>query len=272
MAGSTDGPPPPGANESTKSQRKRNLAELDTMATESSSPAVNSNEIIDLTSADQHTPPRKQRRVGPSNSTIPRTLPMAPHEDVLAELKGKYVILTASIISSSNIHKKVDQVLDHLGFINMMDPDCLPGVMMVHARARDINKLVTVMEKCKHRLSERKERWFQYNRVYEVAEEQGGGKKKENIHNGDSDNGCSASGTGAAVDDTIMGAQEEQDQDGAFEPTRSLHDLTLRDRPTAELNKNAFISIFLARVPMPELRAKPSFTEQNNEVEISYKH
>ncbi|CAN8105856.1 unnamed protein product [Discula destructiva] len=252
-------------------RRKRDHGEMDIdTVTTSPTPASSPNkptDIVDLTS-DNPRPSRKQRRVGPSTTTIPRTLPMAPHDALLAELRGKYSLITATVISSSKINKKVSAVLAHLGHIDMFSADCVPGVMMLHARAGDTSKLVTIMELAKRRMSEVGHKWYQYNRVYEVAEEPGSkGKKNDDA----TSSGGGANGTETVVvEDTVLEGNE--DEDDAFEPTKTLLDLTLQDKPaTDSQNKNAYMSIFLSRVPMPELQAKPSFTLQTNESQLAKK-
>ncbi|KAJ4422506.1 hypothetical protein N0V82_002840 [Gnomoniopsis sp. IMI 355080] len=233
-------------------RRKRDHAEFDFIP-ESSSP-TKPTDVVDLnTDGTQNS--RKQRRVGPSNSTIPRTLPTEPHEELLAGLKGKYDIITTSVISSSKINKKVTAVLSHLGHVDLFSQDSRPGIMMLHARAADASKMVTVMEIAKRRMGEIGQVWYQYNRVYEVAEEARGSKPYSNS------NGAGWSdGTQIVVEDTVL---DDDDEDDSFEPVETPLDLAVRDKPVTE-SKNTYMSIFLSRVPMPELQAKASITLQTN--------
>ncbi|ROV92375.1 hypothetical protein VMCG_09150 [Cytospora schulzeri] len=219
---------------------KRRLADVDTI------PAT-------ATPQDKSTSNKKQR-IGPSNSNsnIPRTLPMQPHEELLAELKGKYSILTASVISSSKINKKVTQVLSHLGHVDLFSQSSIPGVMMLHARVGDSGKMVTVMELAKKRMDEAGQPWYQYNRVYEV-----------------SDNGMKLKSTGKAFDQTMIeksiigqdGDEDEEDDD--FEPVETAFDRAVRDKPASDL-KETYMSVFLSRVPIPELQSKAFITLQTS--------
>ncbi|KAL1875353.1 hypothetical protein Daus18300_003092 [Diaporthe australafricana] len=196
----------------------------------------------------------KRQRVGRSNSTIPTTLPMQPHEELLQELKGKYSIATSSVISSSKINKKVTQVLSHLGHVDLFNPSSIPGVMMVQARAHDANKMVTVMEIAKRQMNKAGQPWYQYNRVYEVADGRGARANRS---------GRVPDQT--VVENTVLEGQDadEDEEDDAFEPVETAFERAIREKP-AEESKATYMSIFLSRVPMPELQSKTYITLQTN--------
>lgn len=183
---------------------------------------------------------------------------MQPHEELLQELKGKYSIATTSVLASSKINKKVTQVLSHLGHVDLFSQSSVPGVMMVHARANDANKMVTVMEIAKRQMNQAGHPWYQYNRVYEVADGRG----------------SRANPTGRAADQTVVentvlvgdGADEDDEED-AFEPVETAFERAIREKP-AEESKTTYMSIFLSRVPMPELESKTYITLQTNGAEI----
>lgn len=238
-------------------RRKRDHAEFDGIP-EPSSPSKPSDIVDPPTEGTQIS--RKQRRVGPSNSTIPRTLPTEPHEELLAELNGKYEIITTSVISSSKINKKVTAVLSHLGHVDLFSQDNRPGIMMLHARAVDASKMVTVMEIAKRRMGEIGQVWYQYNRVYEVAEAARGSKPSST-----SNVGGRSDGTQTVVEDTVLDDDDnDDDEDDSFEPVETPLDLAIRDKGATESKNNTYMSIFLSRVPMPELQAKASITLQTN--------
>lgn len=155
-------------------------------------------------------------------------------------------------------------MLSHLGHIDMWDIECVPGVVMLHARAGEANKLVTVMELAKRRLTESGYKWYQYNRVYEVAEERRVEGTKKNDGTDHSKNKTTDDSL-MVIDDTLLEKEEgdEDDEADAFEPIKTLMDLTIQDKPATE-SKNAYMSVFLSRVPMPELKAMPGFTLQDN--------
>lgn len=207
-------------------------------------------DTIPATAAPRDKPSsNKKQRVGPSISSIPRTLPMQPHEDLLAELKGKYAIVTASVISSSKINKRVTQVLSHLGHVDLFSQSSTPGVMMLHARVNDSGKMVTVMELAKKRMDEAGQPWYQYNRVYEV-----------------SDDGVRARHAAKGINQIVLDGQDEDaedDEEDAFEPAETAFDRAVRDKPASD-PKSAYMSTFLSRIPIPELQSKAFITLQTN--------
>ncbi|KUI55436.1 hypothetical protein VP1G_02731 [Cytospora mali] len=224
---------------SSGGRTKRRLAETDT---------------IPATAAPQDKPTsNKKQRVGPSSSNIPRTLPMQPHEELLAELKDKYTIATASVISSSKINKKVTQVLSHLGHVDLFSQSSIPGVMMLHARVGDSGKMVTVMELAKKRMNEAGQPWYQYNRVYEVSDD---GAKSKPVSKG--------LGQTMIQDSVVEVPDEDEDEENeAFEPVETAFDRAVRDKPACD-SKSAYMSVFLSRVPIPELQSKAFITLQTN--------
>lgn len=183
---------------------------------------------------------------------------MQPHEELLQELKGKYSIATTTVIASSKINKKVTQVLSHLGRVDLFSQSSVPGVMMVHARANDANKMVTVMEIAKRHMNQAGHPWYQYNRVYEVADGR--------------DSRASPNGRGAdqtVIENTVLEGEavDEDDEEDAFEPVETAFERAVREKP-AEESKTTYMSIFLSRVPMPELESKAYITLQTNGAEI----
>lgn len=110
----------------------------------------------------------------------PTTLPLEPHAAILADLQHKYAVRVLSVISSTRMEKRIKAVLEHLG------GDSKPGVVLLHARAPDANKLVSIAEIVKRRIREgyfagadkamkkktKKDAaavaWCQYDRIYDV--------------------------------------------------------------------------------------------------------
>lgn len=179
---------------------------------------------------------------------------MQPHQELLQELTGKYSIATTSVIASSKINKKVTQVLSHLSHVDLFSQSSVPGVVMVHARANDANKMVTVMEIAKRQMNQAGQPWYQYNRVYEVAD---GRSSRANP------TGRVANQT--VIENTVLG--DEEDEEDAFEPVETAFERAIREKPVEE-SKMTYMSIFLSRVPMPELQSKAYITLQTNGAEI----
>lgn len=192
--------------------------------------------------------------------------------ELLRELRGRYDIATASVISSSKIAKKVTAVLAHLGRVDLFSSDSRPGVMMLHARAGDASKMVTVMELAKRRIGEAGVAWYQYNRVYEVAGHKGGaagsrgGLADSQMVVEDTVMGGGANGQGEGEDEQDE-EDGEEDENEALEQVETPLDLAARGKP-ADDPKTTYMSIFLSRVSIPELQTKPFITLQTNANEL----
>lgn len=133
---------------------------------------------------------------------------------------------------------------------------------MVHARANDANKMVTVMEIAKRQMNQAGQPWYQYNRVYEVADGRG---SRENVPTG-------RKADQTVIENTVLEGgdadeDDEDDEDDAFEPVETAFERAVLDKP-AEESKTTYMSIFLSRVPMPELQSKAYITLQTNGAEI----
>lgn len=203
----------------------------------------------------------KKQRTGPSNSQIPSQLPLEPHESILVELRPRYNVATFSVISSTSMAKRIDQILAHLGRFHPSDMAVLPGVALLHARSRDTAKMVSLTELTRRRIHEQGHKWFQYNRLYEVDVEVDG------------------TGDGSTViEETVLhGVAGELDEDGfevaATERAASAPNVFERAVMGPPKTEHAlYMSVFLSRVPIPELKAKPFITEQTNSAAIEEQH
>ncbi|TLD06749.1 uncharacterized protein PgNI_08239 [Pyricularia grisea] len=197
----------------------------------------------------------KKQRTGPSNSHIPSRLPLEPHEAIIAELRPRYDIATFSVISSTSMSKRIDQILTHLGRFHPSDMAILPGAALLHARSRDAAKMVSLTELVRRRIHEEGQKWFQYNRLYEVDVE--------------------ASEETTVIEETVLhGVSDDLDEDG-FEVAATeraavapnVFERAVMGRPKTE--HALYMSVFLSRVPIPELRAKSFITEQTNSAIIN---
>jgi len=206
--------------------------------------------------------PNKKQNTG-SNSSTNMAQPtqdrlLEPHEAFLAKLRGKYDVHILSVISSSKIEQRVTRLLEHLSQFHPSDMSVLPGVVMVHARSPDAPKLVSVIEIVRLRVHQSGQKWYQYNRVYDVEREAPTAQELPSV-----------------IEDTVMedtngksrAADKKYDSDeGAFEPmpARFVEAVTKQPSTTSLTN----MSVFLSRVPIPELRSEGCFTLQTNEAQI----
>ncbi|CEI66846.1 hypothetical protein FVEN_g8499 [Fusarium venenatum] len=164
----------------------------------------------------------------------------APHESIIAELKPKYDVLPASVISSTQIKKRIIHVTNHL-----LAQGDRPQIALLYARTADVCKLITVVEKCKRVLSEEGKQYYQYNQLFDHPEK----PKRKDI-----------------VEETILekGTMDEEDDDSGsddFEVTHSRFEDAVLPCPSQRTIKS--MRVFLSVVPIPELKLKKGVTVQS---------
>ncbi|KAI5462529.1 hypothetical protein BGZ63DRAFT_423781 [Mariannaea sp. PMI_226] len=161
---------------------------------------------------------------------------ISPHELIIAELAPKYDVLTLSIISSTQIRKRIISVTKHL----LSDTE-KPRVVLLHARTADVHKLITVVERCKRVLAEESRTWYHYNQLFDLPDE----PKKEDI-----------------IEETVL--QREGDDGSESDDFEVMHsrfeDAVLPPRSTRTTKS---MRIFLSIAAIPELKSKPNITLQS---------
>ncbi|RDA90190.1 hypothetical protein CP533_0468 [Ophiocordyceps camponoti-saundersi (nom. inval.)] len=106
-------------------------------------------------SADASTEEHKKR---PRRETKPKL--SGPHESIVATLEVKHNVLVASVISSTQIRKRVASATTYLS-----DKACpKPRLVLLHARPAQVCKLITIVEHCKRLLRP----CYQYNQLYDL--------------------------------------------------------------------------------------------------------
>jgi hypothetical protein len=219
----------------------------------------------------------------PRDGSTPTVSPMhsqsaEPLQTLIAELSPKYDIKTLSVLSSTSIAKRVDSVLTHLGRISAWDSSVLPGVVLLYARANSTNKLITIAETVRRRIHEAEQKWYQYNHLYEMewaAKQQGNGHnrpppprnhKTETMIEDTVMSLDGAAGKGSRDDD-----KDDDDDDDDFEVMATQQTVFERAVHGEQKPKQmAHMSIFLSRIPIPELKARENFAGQSNEEHINY--
>ncbi|CRK21756.1 hypothetical protein HYQ45_008994 [Verticillium longisporum] len=184
--------------------------------------------------------------------SAPATVPLsAAHVSVLADLKTKYDILPALVLSSSKIQKRVAYLLRHL---RKDDGDPRPPVALLHARPHEVCKMLTIAECLKRNLAAEAEtgaggQWFQYNMLYAVPLR---ARKAEEV-----------------VDETVFPgrgadvASEGSDDDDDFEVMEGRFERAVVPPPSTRVAMS--LSIFLSAVPVPELKAREGVSVQLRE-------
>ncbi|KAL6921751.1 hypothetical protein ACHAPO_006956 [Fusarium lateritium] len=190
------------------------------------------------TNPTQNVQPTKRSR---SDDVATQTFALAaPHESIIAELKPKYGVLPASVISSTQIKKRIIHVTNHL-----LAQGDRPQIALLYARTADVCKLITVVEKCKRVLSEEGKQCYQYNQLFDQPEK----AKRKDI-----------------VEETILekGTMDEEDDDSGsddFEVMHSRFEDAVLPCPSQRTIKS--MRVFLSVVPIPELKLKKGVTVQS---------
>jgi hypothetical protein len=199
--------------------------------------------------------PAKKPHSGPNTAQLGHQLRIEPHEALLTELRPKYGVLVLSVLSSSKIEQRVTRMLEHLGRTSLTDLDLLPGVVLLHARDSDVAKMITMAEIVRRRIHESDQKWYQYNRLYHVETE--------------------VPAEPTVIEDTLMALEGENGivmsdgDDDAFESMPPRHREALIEK--AKTTSRPYMSIFLSRLPISELRGKDDITYQSNESQIEAK-
>ncbi|PON27532.1 hypothetical protein TGAM01_v203299 [Trichoderma gamsii] len=197
-------------------------------------------------SADNSSKKRKQQSSSqPASSKKSRTEGNAtligPHEGVLKELSTKHEVLALSVISSTQIRKRVSSATSHL-----LDKASDSRAVLLHARPADVCKMITVAEQCKRTLGEQGRVWYQYNELFDLPAK--ARKRKSASQKADLEE----------VDD-----DESDSDDNAFETMQSRFEQAVLPPPRARAYKS--LRIFISPQPIPDLKARENVTVQTSE-------
>lgn len=178
---------------------------------------------------------------------------LGPHEATIAKLQPKYNVLAASVISSSQIRRRVSYVTNHLvaSKVGEKAPPATTiqksSLVLLHARPADVCKLITVVEQCKRVLKEEGKAFYQYNQLFQLPPP----TQKPDV-----------------VEETVLPGNDDQDseeeeEEDAFEPLGTRLDKALQ--PPQRTHASKSMRIFLSCTPVPELKAEPGTTVQASE-------
>ncbi|KAL6699829.1 hypothetical protein J3F84DRAFT_361844 [Trichoderma pleuroticola] len=197
-------------------------------------------------STDNASKKRKHSSSQPAPSKKPRTQGnptlIGPHEAILKELSAKHNVLTLSVLSSTQIRKRVSSASSYL-----LDKSAESRAILLHARPADVCKMITVAEQCKRLLGDKGQAWYQYNELFDLPSE--AKKKKKNTRE-----------RGNAEKE----AEEDSDSDeGAFEAMQSRFEQAVLPPPRAQTYKS--LRIFISHQAIPELDSRENVTVQTSE-------
>lgn len=197
-----------------------------------------------------------------SNDTRPvsiMTVPSAPSLLATYELlQPKYEVATARIASYTSINKKVSLILDHLGRFDWTDMSVKAGLVFLWCSPEACSKMVSVGEIAKRRMHEKDQKWYQYCRVQADSSESRAVLQRLQAPEGSPGQGRSK------AENEALEADDEDDFEQMLVPF-------VRDAMRQPISQSIpHVSLFLSRVPIPELKDNGHYSLRTNESIIEH--
>ncbi len=209
--------------------------------------ALNKRKHPDTTTTDI-SPKKKRVAIDPSEYQSPS---LEPYRPLLAALQTKYEVQPMSVVSSTSISKHINKALAHLGRFSFLDDSVLPGVVLLYAKSKAANKVVTVAETIRRRIAEGDQKWYQYNVLYEIASPAGPESEP------------------SMIEDTMLVDEDDGQEEKNIESTGpTIFESAVEP---AELKNQSIMSVFISRVPIAELLPFCSTGAQTNAHDVEKK-
>ncbi|KAH7419935.1 hypothetical protein BKA64DRAFT_699938 [Cadophora sp. MPI-SDFR-AT-0126] len=180
-------------------------------------------------------------------------------------LETTHTVTTMSIISSSNINKKVSRILELLSEKPTGGGEQKCAVVMLYAKAPVVSKVVSVAEIAKRELAVEGGKWFSYCVVGEVLGERKEGDKEKGKEKsgGKRDQGKEAVAEESRDEDE---GEEEEEEEEAFEVMKTPFERALEMEGKPKVRAMPVMSLYLSRARIEALRKV--YGEQTNAQEV----
>jgi hypothetical protein len=177
------------------------------------------------------------------------------HHILHPKLSETYDIHPISIISSTQITKKVTSALSTLSVFSSAIHVTKPSVVMMYAKASVASKMISVAEITKREIEAEGGDWYQYSRIQDleevvppkkgkgVAKQQGGGREAQRDHE----------------IDTMQVNDDDEDEDEAFELMKDPAERRRENAVKDNTRSIAVMVIYLSRVRIEEMRKKHGY-------------
>ncbi|KAM4065633.1 hypothetical protein HRG_010639 [Hirsutella rhossiliensis] len=165
---------------------------------------------------------------------------IGPHEAIVDALQAKYDVLVASVISSTQIRKRVELAVARMAAV-VASPE-KPRIVLLHAKTAQVCKMITIVEQCKRILADEGKACYQYNQLFDLPVE----PRRPDV-----------------VEETVLDKDGEDSGHDDFEVMGSRFEQAVLPPPPARTVKS--MRIFLSRQPIPELEKKDDVTIQTSE-------
>ena len=191
--------------------------------------------------------PTDDMSIDPPASTSKAQTTSSANTESLGELASTHDVLYSSIISSSQIEKKVTAILKHLSTVS----DAKPAVVMLHSKAKVASKLISVVEIAKREIAGGGEKWFQYNAVEGVLEERAEEKEKDGKEV--AKDVVRGEGGGESMDVKEKDEEDEEEEE-SFETMKTPFERAIEGK--AKVRAVPGMTTYLSRVRIEVLRKK----------------
>ncbi|KAK0108329.1 hypothetical protein ONS95_003144 [Cadophora gregata] len=180
-------------------------------------------------------------------------------------LETTHTVTTMSIISSSNINKKVSRILELLSEKPSGGEGKKHAVVMLYAKAPVVSKVVSVAEIVKREIAREGGKWFSYCVVQEVMGERKERAKEKVIR---TDKATRASGKEELAENSNEdeGQEGEEDEEEAFEVMKTPFERALEVEGKPKVRAMPVLSLYLSRIRIETLRMK--YGEQTNAQDV----
>ncbi|KAF4624427.1 hypothetical protein G7Y89_g13741 [Cudoniella acicularis] len=171
------------------------------------------------------------------------------------DLANSHDVLPISVISSSQIEKKVNSVLNHLKTFPAIPPVKL-AVVMVYSKAKSASKLITIIEIAKREIGSNGGKWFQYNVIDQVKEPRENTTEKQIRKPADTqgDEGKSS------IDADPIEEPESDNGEQSFETMKTPFERAIEGK--LKIRAVPIMTIYLSRVRIESLKSQ--YGEQTN--------
>ncbi|KAG9234369.1 hypothetical protein BJ875DRAFT_509806 [Amylocarpus encephaloides] len=188
----------------------------------------------------------------------PTSTPSDTTPPVFPSLEKTHDISVLSIISSSKISKRVTTTLSVLAQPPAIPP-AKPSVVMLHARADSVSKLISVVEIAKREIGSRGGKWFQYNALHQAVK-----AKKEGVKGGDKGQGEENGEDMDEDEDEDEGEKSDGEVEEGFEKMKTPFERAIEG--TVKVRTVPIMATYLSRVRVEGLRKR--YGEQTSGLKV----
>lgn len=163
----------------------------------------------------------------------------------------KYHVVPMSILSSAKIKDRVRLILQRIIPVNLTEDERRPTVVALRAKLAVAGKMISIVEIVKKDIQETGGQWWQYSTLG-VPEYFTTSSLPARSSDGTNSSSYTRSGPNKSMRD--LTDEETLEQEEAFETMPTLGSTDVR-QASLDTRSSAYMVVYLASVPIPELKA-----------------